>query len=57
MTDLDIDPNTRAAHHDRLERVLLALLGAVLAYTVVAYVVLPAEPPVQASESHSVAAA
>ncbi len=42
MTDLDIDPNTRAAHHDRLERVLLALLGAVLAYTVVAYVVLPA---------------
>ena len=41
MTGHLIDPSSHAAH-TRLERVLLALIGIVLAYTALAYVVLPA---------------
>src|SRR5580700_6861245 len=43
MTD-HLDEKTRLAHahHDRLERVLLALLAVAIAYTLLAYVVLPA---------------
>ena len=42
MTDHLIDPHTDARHRTRLERVLLTLLAIVLAYTAVAYIVLPA---------------
>ena len=41
MTGHLIDPSSHAAH-TRLERVLLALIGIVLAYAALAYVVLPA---------------
>jgi hypothetical protein len=41
MTDHPIDPSYQAAHA-RLGRVLLTLIGIVLAYTLLAYVVLPA---------------
>jgi hypothetical protein len=42
MTDEPLDAKGRAAKHRRLQRVLLWLLFAVLAYTALAYVVLPA---------------
>jgi LssY C-terminus len=42
VTDQPIDPHAHAHHHARLERVLLTLLAVVLAYTGIAYVVLPA---------------
>jgi len=42
MTDQPLDAKGRAAKHRRLQRVLLWLLFAVLAYTALAYVVLPA---------------
>jgi hypothetical protein len=42
VTDLNLDAKARAARHVRLERVLLAMLAVVLAYTSTAYVVLPA---------------
>jgi len=41
MTDHPIDPKAQTRHHARLERVLLTLLGIVIAYTALAYVVLP----------------
>ena len=41
MTDQPLDAKGRAAKHRRLQRVLLWLLFAVLAYTALAYVVLP----------------
>jgi hypothetical protein len=42
VTDHPVDPKSHARHHARLERVLLTLLGIVVAYTAIAYVVLPA---------------
>jgi hypothetical protein len=42
VTDLPADPHPHAHHHARLERVLLTLLAIVLAYTAIAYLVLPA---------------
>src|ERR1700739_4200862 len=36
------DPQLRAHHHARLERVLLALLAVVAVYTAIAYLLLPA---------------
>jgi LssY C-terminus len=42
VTDQPLDAKGRAAKHRRLQRVLLWLLFAVLAYTTLAYVVLPA---------------
>lgn len=42
MTDHPADPKSHARHHARLERVLLTLLGIVVAYIAIAYVVLPA---------------
>lgn len=42
MTDHPADPKTHVRrHHARLERVLLTLLGIVIAYTALAYIVLP----------------
>jgi len=41
MTDHPIDPKAQTRHHARLERVLLTLLGIVIAYTALAYIVLP----------------
>jgi hypothetical protein len=41
VTDQPLDANSQAKHR-RLQRVLLWLLFAVLAYTALAYVVLPA---------------
>lgn len=42
MSDHQLDAQSRAAKHARLDRVLLTLLGALIAYTLLAYVVLPA---------------
>ena len=42
MTELPADPQPQAHHHARLERALLTLLGVVLIYTGIAYLVLPA---------------
>ena len=42
MSDDPHDKDTRAHHHNRLERVLLTLLAVVLGYTAIAYLVLPA---------------
>jgi LssY C-terminus len=42
VTDHSADPHSPARRHARLERVLLCLLAIVLAYTVSAYLVLPA---------------
>lgn len=42
MSDHQLDAQSRAAKHARLDRVLLTLLGILLAYTLLAYVVLPA---------------
>ena len=42
MTDHPDDPKAKTRHHARLERVLLVMLAVVLAYTAVAYLVLPA---------------
>lgn len=42
MSDHQLDAQTRAAKHAQLDRVLLTLLGVLLAYTLLAYVVLPA---------------
>ncbi len=42
MSDPRLDAQSRAAKHARLDRVLLTLLGAVVCYTLLAYVVLPA---------------
>ena len=43
MTDHPVDPHTQAQHaHARLERVLLTMIVVVLAYTALAYLVLPA---------------
>ena len=42
MSDDSHDAHRRANQHTRLERVLLTMIGIVLAYTVVAYVALPA---------------
>jgi hypothetical protein len=42
VTELPTTPHPHAHHHARLERALLTLLGVVLVYTGVAYLVLPA---------------
>jgi hypothetical protein len=42
VTDHPIDPHPHAHHHSRLERTLLTLLAIMLAYTALAYLVLPA---------------
>ncbi len=42
MSDQHHDADPRAAHHARLERVLLTLLAILLGYTSLAYIVLPA---------------
>jgi LssY C-terminus len=42
VTDNPIDPHSNAHQRGRLERVLLTLLVVVLAYTAIAYIVLPA---------------
>ena len=42
MSDHQLDAQARAAKHAQLDRVLLTLLGVLLAYTLLAYVVLPA---------------
>ena len=42
MTSDHHDPQRRAHHHARLERVLLTLLAVVAVYTAIAYLLLPA---------------
>jgi hypothetical protein len=42
VTDHSVDPTSHTRHHARLERVLLALLGVVIAWAALAYIVLPA---------------
>lgn len=42
MSDHQLDAQSRAAKHAQLDRVLLTMLGVLVAYTLLAYVVLPA---------------